>query len=106
MTATMIEADAVRAFGQIPLPAFAADSDVQLDGTDSYRVVMGRNREVGPITVGTTAVQYLDGSVDDGRDGDAPQVWIGDTGFSTDVARALASALIAAADELDTAVAR
>jgi hypothetical protein len=97
----MTEADAVRAFDQVPLPSFAADSDVQLDGTDSYRVVMGRNREVG-----TTAVQYLDGRIDAGRDGDAPQVWIGDTGFSTDVARALASALIAAADELDTAVAR
>lgn len=104
----MTETEIKQAFAETPVPSFAEWSDVQVDSVEGlhYRVLQGRDREAGPFVVGTTAVQYLDGQIDDGRNGDAPKVWIGDTGFSTDHARHLASALTAAADELDGLVQR
>ena len=101
----MTETEIKQAFAETPIPTFADPdrSDVLVDKVDGlhYRVLQGRDRQAGPFVVGTTAVQYLDGLIDDGRHGDAPKVWIGDTGFSTDHARELAIALTAAADELD-----
>lgn len=102
----MTETEIKRAFAEVPVPTFAELSDVQVDNVEArhYRVLLGRDREAGPIVVGTTAVQYLDGQIDDGDD--APKVWIGDTGFNTDHARQLAAALVSAADELDGLVQR
>lgn len=105
VSTTMTQEDVSVAFTRVPLPSFASECDIQV-GDPPYRVLMGYNRHAGPITVGTTAVQFLDGRIDDGEDGDEPKVWIWDTGVSTDHARQLAAALIAAADELDGLVQR
>lgn len=87
-------------------PGFTADDWQPTD--PPHRVIYGTRRILDghPAIVGTAAVQFCDGTVDDGEIG-LPSVYIdrGDTqsidGLSSGHARQLARALIAAADELD-----
>lgn len=78
--------------------------DWQPHSLQPYRVIFGRDREVTAhaAVVGTNAVQFADGRIDDGRI-EPPNV-IADVGsetLSSVQARELAALLIAAADEID-----
>lgn len=68
-----------------------------------YRIVSGQDRRVDGIdgVVGTSAIQWDDGRIDDGRV-EGPCIWIGVTaeGVAPEAARQFALALIAAADEV------
>jgi hypothetical protein len=60
-----------------------------------------RNTEgVEYTTVQATAVQFTDGSIDDGTLYEAPSVYLGDDALSSSQARELAAALIESADEV------
>lgn len=92
----------------VPLPAGAVPIDLcwQTGEGETYRVVQGVDRKVTDhqLSVSTSAVQWADGSIDDGRI-EAPHVYVFDLGESTplnsDQARELAAALLLAAAELD-----
>lgn len=75
-----------------------------------YRMFSGRDRRVDGVdgVIGTSAVQYVDGSVDDGRVDEAPCIWVGmgADSISSAQARQLADALVSAADEVDGWVTR
>jgi hypothetical protein len=58
------------------------------------------------VSVQATAVQYTDGRVDDGSVHEPPQVYLGDDGLTAAQARALAAALIEAADTVNRWAAR
>ena len=73
-------------------------------GTRRVVNVLRRGRPDAEVTVGTTAVQLGDGSLDDGDKIECPKVWIGlgpDDSLTTGEARQVARALMSAADELD-----
>jgi hypothetical protein len=91
----------------VPLPIGARTFDTwQDDDPQPYRVILGAYRRVTDhkVLVSPSAVQWADGSVDDGRI-EAPQVYIFELGESaplnSDQARELAAALLEAADEID-----
>lgn len=74
------------------------------EGDGPHRVVFGGNRGVDghQAAVQTASIQFADGRVDDGRLVEAPSVTVLDADHLTSVqARELASALLAAADEID-----
>jgi hypothetical protein len=95
---------------EVPLPVGFDEADEwQASGLSlPYRVIWGGNRTVTDheVVVSNAAVQWADGSIDDGRVG-APSAALlngrSDTGvrLNSDQSRALAAALLAAADELD-----
>jgi hypothetical protein len=90
----------------VPLPPGAAlVDDWQDDTPQPYRIIHAPNRGVGghDVIVWATAVQWADGSIDDGRI-EAPWIGVdihGDHGLSSTQARELAAVLIYAADEVD-----
>lgn len=90
----------------ITTPDVALPPDtVSLDGWqgNEYRVISGPDRRVPGVDgiVGTSAVQYADGSIDQ-SEVDSPRVWTDITGALTaQQARQIAGALVAAADEID-----
>lgn len=91
----------------IPLPPGAHTYDDWQDSDPQpYRVIIGADRTVTdhPLRVSPSAVQWRDGTVDDGRI-EGPQVYVFDLGegnpLNIDQARELAAALLAAAAEID-----
>ena len=107
------EANSTMRAPNVPLPARALDADTWQPGdSQPYRVVFGAYRDITDdhdAVVSTSAVQWADGSIDDGRI-EAPSLVILGTGaettFSSDQARKLAAVLIEAAAELDGWAAR
>jgi hypothetical protein len=103
--------------GPVQLPVGAVSADVSQDVQSApYRIVCGAGRHVDSLSgfednnvvVSIAAIQFVDGSVDDGSRGiEAPTVHILDnnvqtiTGITASHARELAAALVAAADEID-----
>jgi hypothetical protein len=89
----------------VPLPpGVTGVDDWQADERQPYRVVFGEYRGVTdhPICVSTAAVQWADGSLDDGQIEAPNMVLLGDErSLNSDQARELAAALLAAAAELD-----
>ena len=85
----------------VPLPAGAVWGDDWQVGPDRHRVVFGARRGITdhPVTVRTTAIQRIDGSVDTSpvRRVDAPHIVISnadrDGGLNSDQARELARLL-------------
>jgi hypothetical protein len=89
-------------FPDIPLPAGADFGDIwEGEGDDLHRVVMGTNRGVTDtdVIVWPSAIQFADGSIDDGSSSKSPQVNLGgnDGELNSDQTRGLASALLEAA---------
>ena len=92
----------------VPLPTgVAAVDDWQPNDPLPYRVVLGAGRGVTDHTVRvqTSAIQFADGRIDDGRI-KAPTLTISHAGYngrglSSTQARELAAVLLEAADELD-----
>jgi hypothetical protein len=88
-----------------PLGATTLD-DWQDIEPQPYRVIIGADRTVTdhPLKVSPSAVQWADGSIDDGQI-EAPLVYVFELGESTplnsDQCRELASVLLAAADEVE-----
>lgn len=97
----------------VPLPPGACcldgwqDTD---DGTRHYRIIAGQDRWVADrdTVIGSTAIQFSDGQIDDGQIIETPKLWVGSEGIghrdwhmSTTHARELAAALVQAADEID-----
>ena len=68
-----------------------------------YRVVYGRPRgiDLENLPVGTTAIQFSDGTVDDGSVHEPPHVYLDDRSLTSAQARGLAALLLEAADEVD-----
>jgi hypothetical protein len=95
----------------VALPAGAAAvDDWTPDHPQPYRIIFGVNRRITGHAAkgGTSAVQWADGSVDDGRV-EAPSVYVhglGETTLNSDQARELASVLLEAAAEVDGWAAR
>ena len=90
----------------VPIPASARPDAWQDDAPQPYRVLLGEVRgidgvDIDRVSVQPTAVQFSDGRVDDGSVHEPPHVYLGDDGLSCAQARALAAALIEAADEVD-----
>ena len=75
-----------------------------IDDLPPYRVFSGRDRRIGAINgiVGTSAVQYPDGTIDQTPE-DSPRIWAeyGAASMTSAQAREFAEAIIAAADEVD-----
>jgi hypothetical protein len=91
----------------VPLPTGATTvDDWQHDDPQPYRVILGADRKVTDhkLTVSPSAVQWGDGSVDDGRI-EVPHVYVYDVDegnpLNSDQARELAAALLEAAAEVD-----
>ena len=64
----------------------------------------GELRNTGGVnftTVQASAVQFADGSIDDGGVHEPPHVYLGDDGLTSAQARELAAALLDTADEVD-----
>jgi hypothetical protein len=91
----------------VPLPT-GADTcdDWQGDDPQPYPVIFGADRKVTDhaLTVSPSAVQWLDGTVDDGNI-EAPLVYVFNLGegnpLNSDQARELAAVLLDAAAEID-----
>ncbi|OBK77866.1 hypothetical protein A5651_03595 [Mycobacterium sp. 1274761.0] len=69
-----------------------------------YRVEFGdvRNTQgVEHTTVQGTAVQFSDGSIDDGSIHEPPHIYLGDEALTSVQARELAAVLVQTADEVD-----
>ncbi|UXA12391.1 hypothetical protein KXD97_00260 [Mycobacterium sp. SMC-8] len=75
-----------------------------VDGMPEYRVISGADRHIRSISgiVGTSAVQYVDGTIDRSPE-DSPRVWadFGAANMTSAQAREFAAAIVAAADEID-----
>jgi hypothetical protein len=83
-----------------------------------YRTLVGANRKVSgrgspgdgsladEVLVGTTAIQFADGHLDDGTEVEPPHVYVADHGLTSAQARRLAAEILEAADEIDGWVAR
>jgi hypothetical protein len=88
----------------VPLPAGAEFGD-EWDPDDLHRVVVGAERHVTDtdVVAWTSAIQFADGSIDDGSRSQSPQVNLGgnDDELNSDQARELATALLEAASEID-----
>ncbi len=91
----------------VPLPLGARTFDTwQDDDPQPYRVILGADRTVTDhkVRVSPSAVQWADGSVDDGHI-EAPHVYVFELGegapLNSDQARELAAALLEAAAEVD-----
>ena len=73
-------------------------------GLPPYRIVCGQDRHVREIEgiIGTSAVQYPDGTIDQTAD-DSPRVWAeyGAANMTSAQARQFAAEIVAAADEVD-----
>ncbi|AFM16999.1 hypothetical protein Mycch_2216 [Mycolicibacterium chubuense NBB4] len=96
----------------VALPPGAYTQDTwQAAEPQPYRIILGGDRTIAGhrAVVSPSAVQWADGSVDDGRT-EAPHVYAFNleesNPLTTDQARELAAALLAAADEVDGWVAR
>ena len=89
----------------VPIPSGVARSDEWQDDTPRpYRLLFGELRNIGGVkftTVQATAIQFADGSIDDGSMHEPPHVYLGDDGLTSVQARELAAALIETADEVD-----
>lgn len=105
--------------GEVPIPPGVNADTWQDDGPMPYRTLMGANRKVpgwtpgdghlDEVLVGTTAVQFADGHLDDGTEVEPPHVYVqmnSDHGLTSAEARGLAAVLLAAADEIDGWMAR
>jgi hypothetical protein len=91
----------------VPVPSGAHTcDDWQDDDHQPYRVILGADRKVTDhaVTVSPSAVQWLDGTVDDGNV-EAPLVYVFNLGegnpLNSDQARELAAVLLDAAAEID-----
>ncbi len=82
-------------------PAGAAEWD-EIDG-HRFRCIEGRHRGRDGVTVMASAIQLGDGSIDNGAAVAAPLIFtaVPGDGITIGQARALAAALLAAADEVD-----
>jgi hypothetical protein len=91
----------------VPLPAGATCADAwQSDEPQPSRIIEGTGRKITDhrLTVSSTAVQWADGSIDDGRI-ECPHIYVSelhnDSPLNSDQARELAAALLEAAAEID-----
>lgn len=91
----------------VPLPAGAEWADDWQDVQSTpWRVIKSAERHIDgcEVSVFATAVQWTDGTLDQSG-GDAPHVTVGGfdyyDGVTADQARAVAAAILEAADELD-----
>jgi hypothetical protein len=95
-----------QALPNTPLPAGAVcNDDWQPMTRHAYRWIHSPNRGITghPAIVWSSAIQWADGSIDDGRI-EAPCISVDITweeGLSTEQARELAAALVESADEID-----
>jgi hypothetical protein len=89
-----------------PLPV-GAEPDIWQQDDHPYRVLYGASRGIAgrdDVIVGTTAIQFSDGRINDRRVHEDPHVYVetnSDKGLSSEQARELAALLIEAADEVD-----
>jgi hypothetical protein len=88
----------------VPLPS-GAEPDVWVDESPPlYRVLYGVSRGIAgrdDVLVGTTAIQFADGRIDDGSVlHEPPHVYLNDDALTSVQARELAALLIEAADEV------
>jgi hypothetical protein len=91
-------------------PPAGATADIWED-TPPERVVYSASRGIPDyeVNVWTSAIQFADGTLDDGSRSEPPSVHLtvwASTGMNSDQARILAAVLIEAADEIDGRVAR
>jgi hypothetical protein len=91
----------------VPVPAGATPDIWQDDTPQPSRVVHGVCRAIegrDDVLVGTTAIQFADGSVDDGSRVESPHVYVetcADRGLTAAQARELAAAILECANEVD-----
>lgn len=95
------------ALPEVPMPNGCICEDGwqdNADGLPQYRVISGADRRLFSIAgiVGTSAVQYVDGTIDQTAE-DSPRVWtdFGAASMTSAQAREFAAAIISAADEID-----
>ena len=72
--------------------------------TDAVPAPVGELRNTDSVKhteVQAAAIQFADGSIDDGSVHEPPHVYLGDDGLTSVQARELAAALIETADEVD-----
>jgi hypothetical protein len=102
----------VHALPDVPIPAGVDRADDwQDDAPLPYRILIGELRaidglDVDLVSVQATAVQYTDGRIDDGSVHEPPHVYLGDDALTSTQARALATALLETANEVDGWAAR
>jgi hypothetical protein len=90
----------------LPPSATALDKEWQSDDFQPYRVIVAADRTITDhrLTVSPSAVQWADGSVDDGRI-EGPHIYVFNLGegdpLNSDQARELAAVLLEVAGQLD-----
>jgi hypothetical protein len=90
----------------VPVPLGARPDTWEDDSPQPYRVLLGAVHaidgiHVDRVSVQATAIQFLDGRIDDGSVHEPPHVYLADNALTTTQARELAATLIEAADEAD-----
>ncbi len=94
-------------FHDLPLPAGAEYADDWQPGDiefPPYRIVLGAKRGITDhaLLVSTSAVQWVDGSIEDGSKDECPKVWLDQPGdLNSDQARELAALLLELAAQID-----
>jgi hypothetical protein len=88
-------------------PGFEADDWQHNDSGLSHRVLLGETRRItgrrdfDTVRVQPTAVQFSDGSIDDGGVFEPPQVYVGDQSLPAPQARELIAALTWATETIE-----
>lgn len=88
---------------EVPLPPGAETGDPWSNWDDELRVISTADHNI-PGTdalIYASAIQFRDGTIDDGSFDEAPQVWFFDTGFTAETARQLARVVSQLADIVD-----
>lgn len=96
----------VQPITDIPLPSGTVCCDGwQHDEDRTYRILSGADRRIpGVGIVGTSAVQFTDGSIDTDRDGgEGPRIWLnlGGDSVTASQARKAAQSILAAVQETE-----
>jgi hypothetical protein len=92
----------------VPIPAGFRAQDWQGDDRRPFRVLLGEVRAIDGVDVclQATAIQFADGTLDDGSVHEPPLVYLGDDALTATQARELAALLVEAADVIDGWVAQ
>lgn len=88
----------------LPLGADTADEWQDIDSQfRPYRIVQGPDRHItdNSLVVTTTAVQWGDGTIEDGTNDECPKIWIDQSDLNSDQARELAAVLLESATLID-----
>lgn len=90
----------------VAAPTGATPDVWEVEDPQPSRVIHGEDRQFGQFSVGVSAIQFADGTIDDGSRVEAPKVFLADWMLTVPEARELAALIVERADEVDGWVTR